>query len=607
MNRDRKSIRAALPELQRILQRFGPQISAQRGLLSIAFLSLMAEIGLHLLEPWTLKFIFDYVLLDRSGGKILPSFLQGFSPLALISGLTAIMLVVITLRAIAAYLSVASMAQAAINILTQIRAQLYSHIQMLSLSFHHRNRSGDLLARVTSDIDRLRDTTVMAFMPLLAHSLTLLGMMFVMFWMHWELALMAISVVPLFLFCTARLSHKIRKEVKQQRQWEGAMSATAAESIGSIKLVQALSLESILENTFLEHNHFSLSANIRSQKLAAALERSVELMVGVATAFVLWRGVQLVLGNILTPGDLLVFVNYMRIAFKPMRQLAKYTGQIAKATASGERILEVLDTQPEIQDSRGAIKAPPFHGEVQFQNISFAYANQSDTLRGINFTAQPGQCIALVGTSGGGKSTLISLLMRLYDPTAGNILIDGHDLREYTLQSLRQQMSVVMQDNSLLFAASVRENIAYGAPGVSEADIIRAAKLANAHDFILRLPAGYDTLLGERGATLSGGQRQRIAIARAAVRPAPILILDEPTTGLDQENEHQVTIALDRLMQSRTTFWVSHNLKAIHSADQILYIEQGVIIEQGTHQSLMHLGGRYAAMVALQNALPAIV
>jgi ATP-binding cassette, subfamily B, bacterial len=607
MNRDRKSIRAALPELQRILQRFGPQISAQRGLLSIAFLSLMAEIGLHLLEPWTLKFIFDYVLLDRSGGKILPSFLQGFSPLALISGLTAIMLVVITLRAIAAYLSVASMAQAAINILTQIRAQLYSHIQMLSLSFHHRNRSGDLLARVTSDIDRLRDTTVMAFMPLLAHSLTLLGMMFVMFWMHWELALMAISVVPLFLFCTARLSHKIRKEVKQQRQWEGAMSATAAESIGSIKLVQALSLESILENTFLEHNHFSLSANIRSQKLAAALERSVELMVGVATAFVLWRGVQLVLGNILTPGDLLVFVNYMRIAFKPMRQLAKYTGQIAKATASGERILEVLDTQPEIQDSRGAIKAPPFHGEVQFQNVSFAYANQSDTLRGINFTAQPGQCIALVGTSGGGKSTLISLLMRLYDPTAGNILIDGHDLREYTLQSLRQQMSVVMQDNSLLFAASVRENIAYGAPGVSEADIIRAAKLANAHDFILRLPAGYDTLLGERGATLSGGQRQRIAIARAAVRPAPILILDEPTTGLDQENEHQVTIALDRLMQSRTTFWVSHNLKAIHSADQILYIEQGVIIEQGTHQSLMHLGGRYAAMVALQNALPAIV
>lgn len=606
MNRDRKSIRAALPELKRILQRFAPQIKAQQSLLTIAFLSLMAEIGLHLLEPWTLKFIFDYVLLDRSGGKILPSFLQGFSPLALISGLTAMMLVVITLRAIAAYLSLASMAQAAINILTEIRARLYSQIQMLSLSFHHRNRSGDLLARVTSDIDRLRDTTVMAFMPLLAHSLTLIGMMVVMFWMHWELALMAISVVPLFLFCTARLSHKIRKEVKQQRQWEGAMSATAAESIGSIKLVQALSLESILESIFLKHNHFSLSANIRSQKLAAALERSVELMVGVATAFVLWRGVQLVLGNILTPGDLLVFVNYMRIAFKPMRQLAKYTGQIAKATASGERILEVLDTQPEIQDNRGAILAPHFQGQVQFRNVSFAYANQSDTLKGINFTAQPGQCIALVGTSGGGKSTLISLVLRLYDPTTGNILIDGHDLREFKLQSLRHQMSIVMQD-SLLFAASVRENIAYGAPGVSEEDIIRATKLANAHDFILRLPQGYDTILGERGATLSGGQRQRIAIARAAVRPAPILILDEPTTGLDQENEHQVTTALERLMRGRTTFWVSHNLKAIQSADQILYIEEGEIIEKGTHQSLMLLGGRYAAMVALQNVLPAIV
>jgi ATP-binding cassette, subfamily B, bacterial len=606
MNRDRKSIRAALPGLKRILQRFGPQIKAEQGLLTMAFLSLMAEIGLHLLEPWTLKFIFDYVLLDRTGGQILPSILQGFSPFMLISGLTAVMLVVIALRAFAAYLSVASMAQAAINILTQIRAQLYSHIQVLSLSFHHRNRSGDLLARVTSDIDRLRDTTVMAFMPLMAHSLTLLGMMVVMFWMHWELALIAISVVPLFLFFTARLSHKIRKEVKQQRHWEGAMSATAAESIGAIKLVQALSLESILENTFLKHNHSSLSANVRSQKLAAALERSVELMVGVATAFVLWRGVQLVLGNVLTPGDLLVFVNYMRIAFKPMRQLAKYTGQIAKATASGERILEVLDTQPEVQDNRGAIVAPHFHGEVRFQNVSFAYANQSDTLQGIDLTAKPGQQIALVGTSGGGKSTLISLLLRLYDPTTGQISIDGHDLRQYKLQSLRQQMSIVMQD-SLLFAASVRENIAYGAPGVSEEEIIRAAKLANAHEFILRLPEGYDTVLGERGATLSGGQRQRIAIARAAVRPAPILILDEPTTGLDQENEHQVTLALERLMRGRTTFWVSHNLKAIQQADQILYIEQGEIVEQGTHKSLMHLGGRYAAMVALQNALPAIV
>lgn len=604
MNRDRKSIRAALPGLKKIIQRFGPQIQQERRLLSLSFLALMAEIGLHLIEPWTLKFIFDYILLDRAVS--LPSFLQGYSAFTLISGLTGIMLVIVGLRATAAYFSVAGMAQAATNILTDIRAQLYNHIQTLSLSFHHRNKSGDLLARVTSDIDRLRDTTVMAFLPLLAHSLTLAGMIGVMFWMHWELALIAIAVIPLFLFFTAKLSHLIRHEVKEQRQREGAMAATAAESLGSIKVVQALSLQSILGETFLEHNHYSLSASVRSQKLSAALERLVELMVGIATALVLWRGVQLVLGQVLTPGDLLVFVNYMRIAFKPMRQLAKYTGQIAKATASGERILEVLDTEPEIQDHRGSIEAPILTGAVTFKNVSFSYQSEQGILHNIDLKINPGDRVAFVGTSGGGKSTLVSLLLRLYDPTEGQILLDGHDMREYKLQSIRQQTSIVLQD-SLLFAASIRENIAYGDIGVSDAAIVRAAKLANAHEFISRLPRGYDTILGERGATLSGGQRQRIAIARAAVRCAPIVILDEPTTGLDQENEHQVTEALERLTEGRTTFWISHNLNAIQKADRIVYIEQGRILEQGTHRELMRLGGRYAAMSALQNAIPAMV
>ena len=604
VKRDRKSIRAALPGLKKIIRRFGPQIQQEQRLLSLSFLALMAEIGLHLIEPWTLKFIFDYILLDRNAG--LPGFLQGYSAFTLISGLTAIMLVVICLRATAAYYSVAGMAQAATNILTEVRAQLYNHIQTLSLSFHHRNKSGDLLARVTSDIDRLRDTTVMAFLPLLAHSLTLVGMIGVMFWMHWELAVIAIAVIPLFLFFTAKLSHLIRHEVKEQRQREGAMAATAAESLGSIKVVQALSLQAILGETFLEHNYYSLSASVRSQKLSAALERLVELMVGIATALVLWRGVQLVLGQVLTPGDLLVFVNYMRIAFKPMRQLAKYTGQIAKATASGERILEVLDTEPEIQDNCGSIEAPHLKGSVTFKNVGFSYQSEQGILYDIDLDVNPGDRVAFVGTSGGGKSTLVSLLLRLYDPTEGQILLDGHDMREYKLQSIRQQTSIVLQD-SLLFAASIRENIAYGDVGVSDEAIVSAAKLANAHEFISRLPRGYDTILGERGSTLSGGQRQRIAIARAAVRSAPIVILDEPTAGLDQENENQVTEALERLTTGRTTFWISHNLNAIQKADRIVYIEQGRILEQGTHWELMRLGGRYAAMSALQNALPAMV
>jgi ATP-binding cassette, subfamily B, bacterial len=603
MPRDPKSIRAALPGMVRILRQFAPQIRRERPLLVLSFLALMAEIVLHLLEPWTLKFIFDYILLDNTKLKTSSfAFLQGFHPLTLLTGATLVMLAIAGLRAITAYFSVAGMAQAATNILTEIRADLYSHIQRLSLSFHHKAKSGDLITRVTSDVDRLREVMVMAVLPLLAHSLTLITMVGVMFWMNWELALIAIAVIPLFIYSTVRLTKRIRKQVKTQRQREGAMAATAAESIGAIKVVQALSLQDMLENAFHDHNRNSLSASVKAQRLSAGLERSVELLVGVATAIVLWRGVQLVLSQALTPGDLLVFVNYLRIAFKPMRQLAKYTGQIAKATASGERILDILNTVPDVRDLRGAIAAPLLQGAVQFEHVTFAYDTEKGVVRDINFSIKPGQRVALVGASGGGKSTLMSLLLRLYDPSEGRILVDGHDLREYTLRSYRHQISVVLQD-SILFAASVRDNIAYGRLGAGHLEIEAAAKLANAHEFIMQLPQGYDTILGERGATLSGGQRQRIAIARAAIRHAPIVILDEPTTGLDNKNERVVNEALDRLTANRTTFLISHNLKSVEQADLILYLENGQIIEQGTHQQLMHLSGRYAALHALESVI----
>ncbi len=601
-HRDPKSLRAALPGIVRILQRFSPQLSKQKALLIVSFVALIAEIFLHLLEPWPLKFIFDYILVAgfRPESLGIP-LLSELSPFALLTGLTLGLVAIALLRATAAYFSVVGMALAASNVLTEIRSQLYSHLQNLSLSFHHKAKTGDLITRVTSDIERLREVTVMAVLPLIAHSLTLVGMIFVMFWLNWELALIAVAVFPLFIFFTTRLTKRIRQVVRSQRQREGAMAATAAESIGAIKVVQALSLQNMLETTFSGHNRQSLKESAKAQKLAAGLERMVELLVGIATALVLWRGVQLVLAKAITPGDLLVFVNYLRIAFKPMRQLAKYTGQIAKATASGERILDVLDTVPEIRDSRGAIDAPPLLGGVRFENVTFAYEPTKRTLHNINFEVQPGQHVALVGPSGGGKSTLVSLLLRLYDPLEGRILVDGHDLRQYKVQSIRQQISVVLQD-SILFAASVRDNIAYGCLGASDQTIEQAARLANAHDFIMALPEGYETILGERGATLSGGQRQRISIARAAIRQAAIAILDEPTTGLDNENEHAVNEALDRLTQKCTTFIVSHNLRAIEQADLILYIEDGQILEQGTHQELLHLGGNYSAMYAWKSA-----
>ena len=598
-----KNIQAALPGINQILRRFSPQIRKQQNLLIMSFLGLMAEIGLHLLQPWPLKFIFDYILVPDFKTKIseLP-FLAGFSPVTLVTICSLSLIAIIGIRACAAYFSVYGMALAASNVLMEVRTELYSHIQRLSLSFHNKTKTGDLITRVTSDIDKLREVTVMALLPLLANSLTIIGMIIVMFWLHWELAIIAVALFPLFIYMTYRFTQRIRGVVKSQRQREGTIAAATAESLGAIKVVQALSLQDMLEESFAKDNRQSLQASVKVRKLSAALERLVELMVGFATALVLWRGVHLVLWNHITPGDLLVFVNYFRIAFKPMRVLAKYVGQITKATASGERILDILDTVPDIRDSRFAIDAPQLRGCVEFDNVSFGYDLQKTILKNISFKVLPGRHVAIVGTSGGGKSTLTSLLLRLYDPTVGGISVDCHDIREYKLQSYRRQISVVLQD-SVLFAASIRDNIAYGDLAATDKDIERAARLANAHNFIMDLPQGYDTILGERGCTLSGGQRQRIAITRAAVRNSPIVILDEPTTGLDQESEHLVNEALDRLTQGKTTFTISHNLKAIQNADLILYMESGKILEKGNHRDLMLLSGRYAAMYALQSAV----
>jgi ATP-binding cassette, subfamily B, bacterial len=595
------SLKETVPGMGRILKRFAPQIRKQQRLLTLSFLALLSETFLRLLEPWPLKFIFDVI--------ILPGFqqinvgipiLDRLSKMELLTGLTLGLIAIAALRGAVAYSSTAGMAIAASHVMTEVRGNLYNHLQKLSMSFHNKAKTGDLIARVTQDVTRLREVTVMAILPLLTNLLTLVGMVAVMFWLNWKLALIAVTILPIFVCSTTRITRRIREVARIQRKREGAMAATAAEAMGAIQVVQALSLQNTLGDTFSDHNQESLKEDAEAQKLSAGLERTVEVLVAISTALVLWYGVQLVLQGNATPGDLLVFVTYLKTAFKPIRQLAKYTGQIAKATASGERILDILDKIPDIQDTRGAMTAPPFSGRVQFERVSFTYnTGEGITLSNINFVAEPGQHVALVGPSGGGKSTLASLLLRFYDPSEGRILIDGHDLREYKVDSLRQQMSVVLQD-SILFATTVRENIAYGCLGVSNADIEAAARLANAHDFIRALPQGYDTILGERGASLSGGQRQRIAIARAAIRQAPIIILDEPTTGLDNQSEYLVNEALARLTEGHTTFLISHNLRSVEHVDQILYIEQGTVLECGTHRELMHRNGKYANLYRLQ-------
>ncbi|MEM8831098.1 MAG: ABC transporter ATP-binding protein [Cyanobacteria bacterium P01_G01_bin.19] len=598
-----QNLAEAISGSKRIANYFFPQIRKQSGLVTISFLALLAETGVRLLEPWPLKFIFDEIIFKGFQVENLQvPVLDSLTVLQLLTLLVLALVVIAILKGTMAYVSTAGMAVAATKIMSEIRANLYSHIQSLSLSFHNKAKTGDLITRVTYDVERIREVTVVAALPLLANTLTMMGMLAVMMWLNVQLALVAIAVFPIFLMTTATMSKKIHKVAKKQRKREGAMAASAAEAMGAIKVVQALSLESLLEKNFAKQNQKSLNESAQAQKLKAGQERTVEILVAIATSVVLWRGVQLVMTGAITPGDLLVFITYLKVAFKPMRKLAQYTGQIAKAIASGERIVNLLEIVPEVKNSSYARNASTFRGIVEFRDVSFAYESQDNTLNNISFTAMPGQKIALVGASGGGKSTLVSLLLRLYDPREGEVLIDGYDIKEYTLDSLRSQISIVLQD-SILFATSIRDNIAYGCSDATDREVKIAARLANAHEFIMALPEGYDTVVGERGATLSGGQRQRIAIARAAIRNAPIVVLDEPTVGLDNHSEKIVSEALDRLTKSSTTFLITHDLKTAQNADLILYLEGGKILESGTHEQLLAKGKHYATLYRLQQAV----
>jgi ATP-binding cassette subfamily B protein len=588
----KRSLETSLPGLRRVLARLWPYTRGSRGLLAGAFVSLLGTIVLRLLEPWPLKLVFDQVLGVEPG-------VGGLSPGALLI-VAAVGVVVITgLRALAQYSNKVSFAKIGNKVIALVRVDAFRHLQSLSLSFHSSSRGGDLTLRIIQDVNLLRDAAVTAILPLLAKSLVLVGMWGVMFWMNWRLSLLAAATVPLLWLRTVGLTKKIREAGRKQRRRQGALAATAAESIGAIGNVQALSLEGIFLDAFGVSSAAGHESDVRAARLSAGLTRSVDLLLALATALVLWYGARLALRGQVTPGELLVFLTYLRRAFSPAQDFAKYTARLAKATAAGERVLDLLDREPEIQDLPGAVEAPHFRGEVFFDGVAFEYSPGRPALRDLTFRADPGTRIALVGSSGAGKSTLASLLLRLYDPDRGQVRIDGRDIRDFTLASLRSQISVVLQD-SLLFAATVRDNIAYGATGCSDEEVVAAARLANADEFVRSLPKGYDTVLSERGVSLSGGQRQRLAIARAAVRRAPILIFDEPTNGLDEANRQEVLAALERLAASRTTLWIAHDPELARRADQVLFVEAGRVVESGTPEELLAGPSRFSRLLDLR-------
>ncbi len=580
------TLRQAWPGLRSTAVRFRDHIRQQRGLLAGGLLALIAEVGFRLLEPWPLAYVIDALV--ASSGSDLATRGVGTTDLTVLIAVCALAVVaVVALRALMSYLMTICFALAGNRVLTRVRAELYAHLNALSLNFHDRRRTGDLVTRVTGDVGRLQEAAVTAMVPLVGNLLTLAGMLVVITVMDWQLALVVLLVFPLFGLLSVRLTRRIAGVSRQQRAAEGNLASLATESLSSMVVVHSYSLQSRLQERFGGSNQRSLADGVKAKKLSAGLERKTDVLVGVATGLVLAFGAHQVLNGRLTPGELTVFLTYLKTAFKPLRDIAKYTGRIAKAAASGERIIDVIDERIEITDASWARPAPVFRGYVDFDDVQLSYRPGHPVLRGLSLSVRPGQRVAVIGPSGAGKSSLMALLCRLRDPDLGRVRIDGHDLADLTLESLRRQISIVLQE-SVLFASTIRDNIALGSPErVTDEQIEAAARLAGAHEFICGLPDGYDTVVGERGATLSGGQRQRIAIARAAIRDAPIVILDEALTGLDAETAGEAGAALDRLTAGRTTFVITHDVSAATGCDLVVRLEGGRVQACGSPDEVL--------------------
>ncbi|HLZ24963.1 MAG TPA: ABC transporter ATP-binding protein [Ktedonobacterales bacterium] len=573
----------------------------------LAFFAMLMQTVMDLLAPWPLKIVFDSVLGKHAPGGAVEALLgvatggRELTKLGLLNALIVAMLVIALVDAFFTFLGGLLSASVGQRVVYQLRVQIFDHIQRLSIGFHKTSRAGDLSARLTSDIQAIQDMVSSGLNTLITNSLSVVGVLVVVSLIDWHFALLMMAATPLLLYVAGSYRARIRTASRQLRKIEGQVGATAQEKLAAIQVVQAFANEDDEARQFARQTRKSLNAGLEVSRLQSELSPLVDLVGVVALAAITWLGASEVLSGRITLGYLLLFTTYLRSILSPVRQLAKLSSQLSKADASAERIKEVLDIEPDVRDLPGARPAPALRGAVTLEDVSFSYDGKIPILRDLRLRVEPGMTVALVGATGSGKSTLMSLVPRFHEPQSGRVLLDGVDVRRFTLRSLRDQISLVLQE-PVLFSGTIRDNIAYGRPDASDIDVLRAAKAANCHEFVLRLPKAYATTIGERGGTLSGGQRQRISIARALVRDAPILLLDEPTSGLDAESEALVMDALYRLMHGRTTFVVAHRLSTIARADLILVMKDGRICEGGTHSELMRARGMYARLQSLQTA-----
>ncbi|HZC43853.1 MAG TPA: ABC transporter ATP-binding protein [Acidobacteriaceae bacterium] len=564
--------------------------------------AMIVETVANLAGPWPLKVIIDDVAGHGHSSPMfsrIESALAGTQKMQLAALMAVAFLFVAIIGAVTGYIDNYITESVGQRVAHDLRMRTYHHLQRLSLSYYNTHATGGLLSTITTDIQTVQSFASSSTLDIVVDLLTIVSMLGLMFWLNWDFTLIALGVTPILLIFVFRFKKAVKKATREVRKEQSEIVSVVQQDLGSMQVIQAFGLQDHQEKELGAVSQAVIDAALKARRVKSLLSPIVSIVVAACTAVVLWRGAWLTVQKAMTIGALTVFLAYLTKFFKPVKDLATSTNAIAQVAVAVDRIEEVLDADSVVVEKNDAIEIDTVAGTIEFSNVSFGYSTERPVLSDVNFTIRAGQFIGIVGPTGAGKSTVVSMIPRFYDPVSGSIKIDGIDIRDMKLDCLRDQIGYVLQD-TVLFRGTIAENIAFGKPGASEDEIVAAAKLANAHEFIMQMPGGYRAIVGERGATLSGGQRQRIGIARVMIRNSPILLLDEPTAALDTESERLVIDALERLMKGRTVIAIAHRLSTIRDADQIMVISGGGVAEMGSHDELMATEGIYATLHAAQ-------